>query len=294
MDRLLSLDRLVVFYLVAKHMSFTRAADELHVTQPAVTKRIEVLERDCGQRLFERRPGRLALTAAGAALMPEAEVVYRSGAKATQLIRDLSSPTDLLRIACPQTWSSVLMRTSIPRLHERYPEIRIELQRGNYADMMRNLAEGHIEAALIPMGVDDPRFDSVVVPIKPEPLVVLVPPDHALATAHNLRLSDLVSYPLVLRAHMPFRQLLDDRATEEEIALDIVAEVSSAEDVRQSVLAGYGIGVLPEIGGQPEVGEGRLRAVSLEEGGLLVTCHLVTLRTASPSRALDCFMRSFD
>ena len=291
---MLSLDRLVVFYLVATYMSFTRAAGELCVTQPAVTKRIEALERDCGQRLFERRPGMLSLTDAGAALLPEAAALYGSAVKATRLVRDLSEPTGLLRLACPQSWSSLLMRTWIPCLHDRYPDIKIELQRGNYEDMLRSLTERRIEAALVPMGVDDPRFDSILVPIKPEPLVVLVPPQHPLAAAADLLLADLGDSPLVLRAHMPFGHLLYDRAEEEGVTLNVVAEVSSSEDVRESVLAGYGVGIVPEIGGQPEVGEGRLKAVSLEGGELLVTCHLVTLRGESPSRALDCFLRGFD
>lgn len=294
LDRLLSLDRLVVFHLVAKHGSFTRAAEELHVTQPAVTKRIEALERDCGCKLFERRPGNLSLTAGGEALLAPAAAAFQAATEATQAIRSLTGnpAAGLLRLSAPQTWSSFIMRNWIPRLLARYPDMRIEIKRGNYEDMLRNLAEGRTEAALLPMGAEDARFQSLPLPIKPEPLVVLVPPEHALAGCAELQVADLAGYPVVLRAHMPFRKLLDERAGAAGVHLDVVAEVSSSEDVRQSVLAGSGVGVLPEIGGQPEVAEGLLRAVRLEGGELLVTCHLVTVAGAPRSAALDCFVQS--
>ena len=203
MDRLLSLDRLVVFYLVATYMSFTRAARELCVTQPAVTKRIEALEKDCGERLFERRPGKLSLTDAGAALLPEAEALYGSAVKATRLVRDLSEPSSLLRLSLPAV---LVIRThahldplparSVPRCKSSSSEATTKTCCG--ASMTVAL-----KPRWCPWASTIPGSIPSSCPSSPNRWWSSFRRQHPLAKATDLLLADLGDSPLVLRAHMP-------------------------------------------------------------------------------------------
>src|SRR5215831_13597364 len=112
MARLPSLDTLRVFSVAARHMSFTRAADELHLTQSAVSHRVRALEEELGVLLFDRRPRRLELTHAGQTL---AQRVDQSVADIARAIADLELGDDTRRLAVTML-PSVASRWLVPRL----------------------------------------------------------------------------------------------------------------------------------------------------------------------------------
>jgi DNA-binding transcriptional LysR family regulator len=127
----LNLKQLKVFYYVARRLSFTQAARELFITQPAVTKQIDALEQHCETRLFVRERGGLTLTEAGAVLFSYARQIMRLAFEAEQAVSDLKrNPHGVLRLGTTKTFARYLMPPYILRFHEAFPRIRIQLDEG--------------------------------------------------------------------------------------------------------------------------------------------------------------------
>lgn len=285
---MVSLDQLEVFYLVAKHMSFTRAAEQLGITQPAVTRRIEHLEAALHTSLFQRRPGRLSLTEAGSTLLPYAQTIHEAGQNAVQALADQrSGSSGLLRLAAP----SMLMARYISPFHELEPDITLILRRGTYEEMVNGIIEGETDVGVFPMSAADPRLDAFPFPgLSREPLVAVVPPKHPLAVRTRLSLAELSREPLVVRGGMFFRELTEEWALKRGAKLRFVAEAPSSDDVKQLVMAGVGVGILPWMGVEQDVRAGLMRAMALEDGSLTIGLYVLTVRDRRPSPATKKFL----
>ena len=285
---MISLDQLDVFSVVAKHMSFTRAAEELGVTQPAITRRIEHLEGGLGKPLFERRPGRLGLTPAGSTVLPYAQALHEIGRKAMQALVDLEAePAGVLRVAAP----SMLMARYILPFRALYPDIVLELRRGTYEEMINGLLDGDTDVGVFPMAAADPRLNASPFPgLDREPLVAVVPPGHGLAGHSRVSLAELSQEPLVMRGGMFLRELVEEWAALRGGTLHVVAEAPSSDDVKQLVLAGVGLGVLPWMGVEQDVRAGRLKAMELEDGSLTIGLYVISARGRPQSAATRRFL----
>ena len=146
----LNLKHLKVFYYVAKHLSFTRAAQELFVTQPAVAMQIDALEKHYGVRFFTRHKRQLALTEAGEALYEYAERIMQMAFEAHRTILDMKEyPSGVLKMGTTKTWARYLMPTYILRFQKLFPEIQIELQDGSSEDMAMSVIYGQNDVAIV-------------------------------------------------------------------------------------------------------------------------------------------------
>jgi DNA-binding transcriptional LysR family regulator len=284
----IGLDQLDVFFVVARHMSFTRAAEELLVTQPAVTRRIEHLESRVGQALFDRRPGRLTLTQAGAVLLPYAQAIHEAGRAAATALADFKTePTGVLRLAAP----SMLMARYISPFHELYPYISVKFRRGTYEEMIKGLLEGDTDVGVLPMMAPDPRVDASPFPgLEHEPLVAVVPTGHRLAHQTRLSLAELTREPVVIRGGILVREMVEAWAESRGGSLHIVAEAPSSDDVKQLVLAGVGVGILPWMGVEQDIRAGLFTSLVLEDGSLTLAMYVVTARGRPRSAATEAFL----
>jgi DNA-binding transcriptional LysR family regulator len=142
--------RLKVFRVVAKHLNFTRAAEELLLTQPAVTQQIKTLEDGYGVALFDRSGGRIALTAAGRTLLPYAVQLKTISDEAFEVVtRATGSHAGTLALGASQTIGQYLLPNFVAAFLRDYPHVAITAISGNTDEMLEAVAERRIQLALI-------------------------------------------------------------------------------------------------------------------------------------------------
>ncbi|UHG90810.1 LysR family transcriptional regulator [Spirosoma oryzicola] len=190
--------RLNVFYTVAKRLSFTKAAAELYVTQPAVTKHIQELENQFGTALFDRRGNQISLTAAGSLLLRHAETIV---ATYRQLEFDMNAlkgqPGGTLRLGASTTVAQYVIPPVLARFHEYSADISISLLSGNTEQVEQQLLKSDIDLGLVEGRTH--HSDIRYTPFVKDELVLVCRADHPLADRDEITLDELKTVPILLR-----------------------------------------------------------------------------------------------
>ncbi len=277
----LNLKQLKVFYYVAKNLSFTKAAEELFVTQPAVTMQVDSLERHYGIRFFTRDKKGLILTEAGSILYSYAERIMPLAFEADQIMLNLKThPQGVLRLGTTKTWARVLMPSYILGFQQRYPDIRIQLDEGSSEEMAASVLYGRNDLAIVGRVSYDPRLEVIAFPgHELDELVLAVHPDHPLASSDALGPTDLEGVPFIMREQgSGVRQVVTRYVEEKGLRPSVLLEAGSVPFIKDLIRQGAGVSVLTRISIEEEVRTGTIRALSFGEGGLWVHVDLVVLR----------------
>jgi len=232
--------QLQVFASVARHASFSRAAEELHLTQPAVSMQVRALERAAGLALFEHVGRKIALTAAGTALLRYANA-------SADLLREAKETLDALKGVRIGTLSLSAVSTAkyfAPSLlaaftHE-YPGVRIRISIGNREEIVRELADNATD--LVIMGRPPRELETVAEAVAPHPLAIIAAPTHPLARAKRVPLARLTGEPFLIReegsgTRASMERVFGDR----DLTFRTAMEVTSNETIKQAVIAGMGL-----------------------------------------------------
>ena len=192
--------RLRVFQAVARHLSFTKAAQELFVTQPAVTKHIHELEKQYEQRLLERRGNRVTLTEAGRLLLAHAEAVAASAQQLDDQLHALRDPDEAagrLRLGASTTLSQYVLPAILPAFQQRYPRVQLTLLNANSERIAEALLHGELDLGFVE-GRSKSR-DLHYELLLPDELVVVRRATPAGPPRVPLPLAEALAHPLVLR-----------------------------------------------------------------------------------------------
>jgi DNA-binding transcriptional LysR family regulator len=229
-----------VFAVVAHNLSFTRAARELHLTQPAVSQQVKLLETDVGLPLFEQIGRKVQLTSAGVELLRYAEQMLdlvREAGEALAAMRGLKR--GVLKLGAVST-AKYFAPSLLAAFTAGYPEVRIKFTVGNREEIIQQLAANEID--LVIMGRPPRELDTIAEPFAKHPLVIIAAPDHPLAKKHRIQLKELSSENFLIREDGS-----GTRASLEHVFRDHGAtyrasmEVSSNETIKQAVMAGMGV-----------------------------------------------------
>jgi DNA-binding transcriptional LysR family regulator len=239
----ITLRQLRIFECVARHGSMSRAAEELHLTQPAVSMQIKQLEEQLDVPLLEQNGRRLYLTEAGEELRGHAQrFAAQTIALQTAMDQFRGLERGLLRIAVVST-ANYFLPPLIAAYSSRHPGIRVSLQVGNRESVLASLAEHRADIAITgepPVGVDleATRFMD-------NPLVMIAPPSHVLARAEHVRLARLREERLVMReAGSGTRAAIERHFAEHAVEFVVGCELNTNEAIKQAVQAGLGLGVV--------------------------------------------------
>ena len=235
--------RIRVFRSVAEHLNFSRAAEELLLTQPAVTQQIKALEEEFGVPLFDRGGGHIALTPGGKALLPFAEKMRTLGEDAVAAVAGAyGQHAGELSIGASQTIGQYLLPTFIAGFLKNNPEVRVRARSGNTDEMLELLLSGDIQLALI----EGPelRKDLRIEPFMEDHMVLVVPASHGWAD-HEVPLEALKGEPLLMREFGSGSR----RVVEQALAgaglkpkdLTVSMEIDSTEGLLNAVEAGLGV-----------------------------------------------------
>lgn len=239
----LTLRQLKIFEAVARHLSFTKASEELHLTQPAVSMQIKQLEQATGVPLFELVGKRVYLTEAGQELQRYSRSITLLLAEAEQVFEEMKG----LRRGRLNITVASTANYFVPRLwatfRKRHPDVSVSLDVTNREGLIRALAEN--QADLVIMGLPPEGLDLVAESFMPNPLVVIAPPSHPLAAAKQVPLQRLQGETFLVREQgSGTRSLMERVFAEKGLAPATPIEMSSTEAIKQGVEAGLGLALL--------------------------------------------------
>jgi DNA-binding transcriptional LysR family regulator len=288
----LPINQLRTFLTVARRLSFTRAAEELHLTQPAVSAHIRKLERAIGGPLFEQIGRRVSLTPVGQVMARYAEQVLALEDELLVAIADVQGVCQgSLAIGTSTTIGISVLPGLVRQYRQAHPLVRLQLQIGNYAEAVQGLLDGRLDVALMPHptpGMElDERLESVTV--MDDDLVLVVAPDHRWAEVPSIEPQDLIGEPFVLTGAGRLRQQVEDILKPYGVTPDIVAECNSLIAIARVVETGIGVSLLSRMAVADELAQGRLREVPVRGVKLDQAVDLLIHRDKHRTPALRAF-----
>lgn len=262
----LDLHKIRIFVTIMRLMSFTKAAEHLHMTQPTVSQQLAMLEAQFGTALIERDTRRLRLTPAGQALLPYAEKLLALSGEAFEATRAAAGLADrTLRLGVGHTLAIYLLPALLSRYQTQYPDHPVRISAGNTEQLLALVASEAVEIALVGSPAVHP--DVAVTPFMHDHLVVIVAPGDAWAAREHVHLDDLFERTLLTREpgsalHASVERLLG--AT--HLAGDSVIQLGETEAIKRSVEAGLGVALIQGIAVEREIAAGNLCALRLRGG----------------------------
>jgi LysR family transcriptional regulator, carnitine catabolism transcriptional activator len=234
------------FLAIARCGNFTRAATELHVSQPALTVQIRQLESALGVRLFDRNNRNVALTQIGRALVAPFERVMLDIRAIVDSAQDAASHRGgVVTVACLPSIAAGLLPSAIARLREQHHGITVRVRDGVAARVVELLKSGEADFGISSCGHVDRELTEQ--PLFSDRLVAFVREDHALATRKSVTLRALSAYPLILTGRdSSVRELLDRTLEQARLPVRISQEASYMTTALGMAAAGLGIAVLPD------------------------------------------------
>ncbi len=238
--RNLTLRQLRVFAAVARHQSFTRAAHELHLTQPAVSQQVKLLEAEVGMPLFEQNGRKVRLAPAGTELL-------RYATQVTELLREAGETLSAMRglkrgvlrlgaVSTAKYFAPALLSAFRPA----YPEVAIKFTVANREEIIGLLAAN--ETDLVIMGRPPRELDTAADPFARHPLVIIASPSHPLARQRRTPLKALGAESFIIREQgSGTRASMEALFRERGVPMRVSMEVSSNETIKQAVMAGMGL-----------------------------------------------------
>jgi DNA-binding transcriptional LysR family regulator len=255
------------FSKAAELSSFTGAARALGVTQAAVSQRIQVLERHLNKSLFDRLGGRVLLTEAGQILYAHAQRILDLHREARREITGHEVPVvGELLISASSIPGEYLLPALLGSFGPKHPRVRVRAAVSDSAVVLGQVERGEVSVGLVGRRTDDPnvafRF------LARDRMVLVVPPDHPLATKTSIAADQLAAHPLILReAGSGMRHCFEaalSRAGRSLAELRVVLELGSNEAIKESVRRGVGVTVMSALAVQKELKTGSLHALDVE------------------------------
>ena len=240
-----TLHQLKVFEATARHGSFTRAAEELYLTQPTVSIQVKQLTKAVGLPLFEQIGKRLYLTEAGQKLLDTCQEIFQGLEQFEMSVADLKGMKQgKLKLAVITTAKYFVPRLLGP-FCKRYPGIDISLQVTNHQRLQESMAANEDELYIISQTPSQP--DLTVHPFLENPLVVIAPTSHPLARKKNIPIEALNNEPFIMReSGSGTRKAVEKLFTEKDIRVKVRLELGSNEAIKQAIAGGLGISVLSQ------------------------------------------------
>lgn len=238
-----TLHQLKVFEAVARHSSFTRAAEELFLTQPTVSMQVKQLAKAVGLPLFEQIGKRLYLTDAGRELLATCQEIFEELSRFEIAVADLKGlKQGYLRLAVITTAKYVIPRLLGP-FCQRYPGIDVSLKVTNHEHVLERLTDNRDDLYILSQPPSDLNVSSH--PFVKNPLVVLAPRYHPLAQKKNIPLKHLAEEPFIMREPgSGTRKAVQKLFDEHGLSVKVKLELGSNEAIKQAIAGGLGISVL--------------------------------------------------
>jgi DNA-binding transcriptional LysR family regulator len=256
------------FLAVRRHRNYTRAAEEIFLTQPAVSRQMRQLEEELGVRLFEQIGKSLHVTDAGETLAADAEKLLGAMERTAEAVRShRSAERGFLRIGASTTPGFYLLPDILGRFHRRFPTVAIHYTVENSLRIERMLVRNEIDLGFV--GARLSSEELVLKPLLEDEIVCFTSPSHRLATARRFDPSSLEEEMWILREKgSATRRLFEDRLSSRKCAIRKSIELACPETCKALVRAGIGLSFMSVHGLQSEIRVKRLVKIAVDEMSL--------------------------
>jgi DNA-binding transcriptional LysR family regulator len=280
---------LKVFLMVADEKSFSRAAEKMLRTQPAVSLAIQKLESDLEERLIDRSGKELLLTDAG-------RIVYDYARRFENLESDLENALAELRdnsagrlIVGANESTSLYLLGHIERYRRLYPKVKVQVRRSLSSRIPAQLIDGELELGVISYDPEDGRLNSMV--IYTDHLAFVVSPEHRFAGRAQVSINELGMETFIAHNVLsPYRALVLKEFQRHKVPLNMDVEMPTVETIRKMVQRNEGVAFLPHMCVSQDVEQGTLREIRVKELSMNRPIRLVCPAKRSLSHASKAFL----
>lgn len=234
-------DQLETFLEVARHLSFSRAAEKRFRTQPAISAQIRALEDEVGAKLLDRTGGKVSITGAGKIFVSYCENTLEARREILNAIAEMERvPRGEIVVAANEGTCLRLLPEVFAQFKNSYPDVGITVQRSESREILEAVNDNSADFGIVAMPVSDKRLTTVL--IHKDELVVIAPPDHPLAQIAEVNMRDIGTTPVLVPKMGRTREAIDRLFDDEHIRPNVSMELDSSELLKAFVAAGMGVG----------------------------------------------------
>jgi DNA-binding transcriptional LysR family regulator len=282
-------DQLETFLEVARHASFSRAAEKRFRTQPAISSQIRALEEEVGARLFDRSGGKVALTAAGKVFQKYAEEALAARKSVITSLAEMERvPRGEIVVGANEATFLHILPEVFAEFKKLYPNVGVNVSRLERAKILESVVDNSVDFGVVSMPVDDKRL--TVVTIHRDELVIIAPPRHPLSRMKDVSVADVERFPLLLPKVGRTRDAIENLFHERHLKPRVSMELDSSELLKRFVAADVGIGFIAKSNVVEDVKAGALAAIPLSDASIRRELALVFRKDKALSRAALAFI----
>ncbi|MGH9498956.1 MAG: LysR family transcriptional regulator [Terriglobales bacterium] len=282
-------DQLETFLEVARHLSFSRAADKRFRTQPAISSQIRLLEEEVGAKLLDRSGGRVSLTASGKLFQKFSEELIESRKAMLSGIAETERvPRGEIIVGANEGTCLHILPEVFAEFKKQYPDVNVSITRSDYARILESVLDNSVDFGVVSLPVDDARLKVVL--IHRDELVIIAPPQHPLAKVKSATIAEVAKFPLVVPKGGHTRDALEDLFFERKLKPRYTMELDSSELLKRFVAADAGVGFIARSNVLEDVRANSLVAIPISEATIRRDLALIFRKDKSLSRATSAFI----
>jgi DNA-binding transcriptional LysR family regulator len=273
-----TLRQLNVFESVARNLSFSRAAEELHLSQPAVSTQVGKLEEHAGLPLFEQLGKKIHLTPAGAHMLASARVIIQQFTELEEAMTQFKGVAGGRLNVAVISAGDYFFPSLLVEFARRHAGVTLNFGVCNREELLAQMAENRTDLAVMVRPPTD--ADTVAEPFAPHPYVIVAPPNHPLVGKKRIALARVLREPFIVREKgSDTWQSLADAFGQHLGELNIAMEIKSMETIKQAVIAGMGVSFLSAHTISRELHAGSLAVLDVQGFPLMLNWYVVHRRS---------------
>src|SRR5947209_115778 len=283
-------DQLETFLEVARHNSFSRAAEKCFRTQPAISSQIRALEEEVGAKLFDRSGGKVSITAAGKLFQKYAEEMLEGKRRIIAAVAEIERvPRGEIVVGANEATCLHVLPEVFAEFKKQYPSVAVSINRVERAKILESVIDNSVDFGIVSMPVNDARLTVVV--IHRDELVVIAAPGHAIAKQKKaVTLEEVLRHPLLLPKVGRTRDSIEELCHHRRLKPNVSMELDSSELLKRFVAAGVGIGFIARSTTAGDVKAKALVALPLADAQIRRDLALVFRKDKALSRAALAFI----
>lgn len=274
----MNLKHLETFHYFCKFMNMSRAAEYLHITQPAVSQQLQSFQTECGVPLFYRQAHEYRLTEAGEQLFLLSKSIFSRVEQAEGLLEKARKATsDVLKIGITKAYARLIMPDLIGRFQEKYPRVHVHLSEGNSADLINRIRTRKED--LVVVARSEYGSDLKAIPFARAEFLLLARPDHPLASAGPVSIKSLDGEAMVLREQgSGSRNAILQQLRRFGVKPSLLVESESLSFILAYIERKMGVSFILSHEIEDELSRGVLKQINLVEGNIAFHADIVTRR----------------
>jgi len=282
-------DQLETFLEVARHASFSRAAEKRFRTQPAISAQIRALEEEVGARLFDRSGGRVSLTAAGKEFQKYVEETLEARKQIVTHLAEMEHvPRGEIVVGANEGTCLYVLPEVFAEFKKQYGGVAVGIKSAESTKILESIIDNSVDFGVVSLPVSDNRL--TVVPIHRDELVVIAAPRHPLARLKSAPMAEVAKYPLLLPKSGHTRDALEEIFFERRLKSTISMELDSSELLKRFAAADVGVAFIARSNVLDDVRAGLLAAIPLADVTIKRDLALVFRKDKALSRAALAFI----